>query len=156
MAPCPVLTVGPKISETVSADVRLGHVLYPVESVPDASPAAAYAVSLAEKFRAKLTFIKILEETVASPDLKAEIQEPVRHWIHDHVPPESALRERTSFELGFGRPPEAIITFARDRSVDLIVMSVRRMDPVIAAHLPATDTAYEVVCTAPCPVLTVR
>jgi nucleotide-binding universal stress UspA family protein len=156
MAPCPVLTVGPKISETVSADVRLGHVLYPVESVPDSSNAAAYAVSLAEELRAKLTFIKILEETVASPDLKAEIQEPVRHWMDDHVPPESALRERTSFELGFGRPPEAIITFARDRSVDLIVMSVRRVDPVIAAHLPATDTAYEVVCTAPCPVLTVR
>jgi nucleotide-binding universal stress UspA family protein len=156
MAPCPVLTVGPKISETVSADVRLGHVLYPVESVPDASPAAAYAVSLAEEFRAKLTFIKILEETVASPDLKAEIQEPVRHWMDDHVPPESALRERTSFELGFGRAAKGILEFASDRGVDLIVMSVQRMDPVIAAHLPATDTAYEVVCNAPCPVLTVR
>jgi len=36
------------------------------------------------------------------------------------------------------------------------VMSVRRLDPAMAAHLPEPDTAYEVVRTAPCPVLTVR
>jgi nucleotide-binding universal stress UspA family protein len=156
MAPCPVLTVGPKISETSPADIQVGHVLYAIEFAPDTSHAAAYAVSLAEEYRAKLTFIKILEQTVASPDLKSQIQEPVEHWMDDHVPPVSDLRERTSFELGFGRPPEAIITFARDRSVDLIVMSVRRLDPVIAAHLPEIDTAYEVVCNAHCPVLIVR
>ena len=156
MAPCPVLTVGPKVSETSPADIQVGHVLYGIEFAPDTSHAAAYAVSLAEEFRAKLTFIKILEQTVASPDLKAQIQEPVEHWMNDHVPPESALRKRTSFELGFGRAAEGILKFASDRGVGLIVMSVRRMDPVIAAHLPATDTAYEVVCTAPCPVLTVR
>jgi hypothetical protein len=33
---------------------------------------------------------------------------------------------------------------------------VRRFDPVMAAHLDKPDTAYEVVRTAPCPVLTVR
>jgi len=156
MAPCPVLTVGPKISETFSADIQLAHVLYAIDFAPDTSHAAAYAVSLAEEFRAKLTFIKILEETVASPELKAQIQEPVRHWMDDHVPAASVLRERTSFELGFGRAAEGILKFASDRGVDLIVMSVRRLDPVIAAHLPETDTAYEVVCTAHCPVLTVR
>jgi len=37
----------------------------------------------------------------------------------------------------------------------LIVMDVRRLDPVMAAHLPKPDKAYQVVCTASCPVLTV-
>jgi nucleotide-binding universal stress UspA family protein len=156
MAPCPVLTVGPKTSATSSVDVQLGHVLYPVEFAPDPSYPAAYAVSLAEEYRAKLTVMKILEETVASPELKAQIQEPVTHWMDDHVPSGSVLRERTTFELGFGRAPEAIITFARDRGVDLIVMGVRPLDPVLAGHLPETDTAYEVVRSASCPVLTVR
>jgi nucleotide-binding universal stress UspA family protein len=156
MAPCPVLRVGPKTSETSSADVQLGHILYPVEFVPDTSLAAAYAVSLAEAYSAKLTFIRILEETVASPELKAQIQEPVRHWMDDHVPAASALRKRTSFELGFGRASEAIVTFARDRGVDLIVMGVRHLDPVLAGHLLEADTAYELVRTAPCLVLTVR
>jgi nucleotide-binding universal stress UspA family protein len=156
MSPCPVLTVGPKSSAISSVDVRPGHILYPVESAPDTGLAAAYAISLAEAYRAKLTLMKVLEETVASPEMQAQIQEPVRHWMDDHVPSGSVLRERTSFELRFGRAPEAIITFARDRGVDLIVMGVRHLDPVLASHLPEEDTAYEVVRTAHCPVLTVR
>jgi nucleotide-binding universal stress UspA family protein len=156
LAPCPVLTVGPKTSETQSMEVQLGHILYPVEFVPDTSHAAAYAISLAEEFHAKLTFMKVVEEMLPFPEAKDHIQEPVRHWMDDHIPTESALRERTSFELGFGRTPEAILKFASDRGVDLIVMSARRLDPVMAAHLPEPDTAYEVVRAAPCPVLTVR
>jgi nucleotide-binding universal stress UspA family protein len=155
LAPCPVLTVSPKTSETRSMDVQLGHILYPLEFVPDSSDAAAYAVSLAEECHAKLTFMKVFEEMVPSPEEKAQVQEPVRHWMDDHIPTESDLRERTSFELGFGPAAEAILKFTSDHGVDLIVMGVRRLDPVMAAHLPKPDTAYEVVRTAPCPVLTV-
>ena len=156
MAPCPVLTVGPKTSETRSTDVKLGHILYPVEFVPDPSDAATYAVSLAEEYHAKLTYMKVLEDMLPSPEERAQIQEPVRHWMDDHIPAESDLRERTSFELGFGPTAEAILKFASDRGVDLIVMGVQRLDPVMAARLLKPDTAYEVVRTAPCPVLTVR
>jgi nucleotide-binding universal stress UspA family protein len=156
MAPCPVLTVGPKISQTPSMEVQLGYILYPVEFVPDPSGAAAYAVSIAEEYHARLTYMKVFEETVPSPEEKAQIEEPVRHWMDDHIPAESDLRERTSFELGFGPTAEAILKFASDRDVDLIVMGVRRLDPVMAAHLDKPDTTYEVVRTAPCPVLTVR
>jgi nucleotide-binding universal stress UspA family protein len=156
MAPCPVLTVGPKTREASSMDVKLTHILYPVEFVPDPSDAAAYAVSLAEQFHAKLTFMKVFQEMVPSPEEKAQIQEPVRHWLDDHIATESDLRERTNFELGFGPASEAICKFASARGVDLIVMGVRRLDPIMAAHLPETDTAYDVVRSAPCPVLTVR
>jgi nucleotide-binding universal stress UspA family protein len=156
MAPCPVLTVGLRTSETSSMDVQLSHILYPVEFAPDTSLAADYAVSIAEEFHAKLTFMKVAEEMLPFPEAKDHIQEPVRHWMDDHIPTESKLRERTSFELGFGRAAEAILKFATDRGVDLIVMNVRRLDPVLAAHLPETDTAYEVVRTAPCALLTVR
>jgi nucleotide-binding universal stress UspA family protein len=156
MAPCPVLTVGPKTSETLTPDLQLRHILYLVEFAPDTSHAADYATSLAEEYHARLTFMKVFEDMAPSPEENAQIQEPVRHWLDDHVPAESDLRQRTSFELGFGRASEAILRFASDRGVDLIVMSVRRSDPVIAAHLPGIDTAYEVVRAAPCPVLTVR
>jgi len=156
MAPCPVLSVGPKTSGALSRDLEVSHILYPVEFVPDTSHAADYAISLAEGYSAKLTFMKVLEETATSPDLKAQVEEPVRHWMDDHVPSGSLLRERTSFELWFGHASEAILQFTSDRGVDLIVMDVRRLDPVITAHLPETDTVYEVVRSAPCPVLTVR
>ncbi|HXW15528.1 MAG TPA: universal stress protein [Terriglobia bacterium] len=154
-APCPVLTVGPKTSETRTMDVHLEHILYPLEFVPDTSDAAAYAVSLAEQYHAKLTFMKVFEETDPSSDVEAVVREPARHWIDDHIPTESDLRERVSFKPGFGPAAEAICKFADNRGVDLIVMGARRLDPVMAAHLPKPDTAYEVVRTAPCPVLTI-
>jgi nucleotide-binding universal stress UspA family protein len=156
MAPCPVLTVGPKTSAIQSVDVRMDHILYPLEFVPDTSVAAAYAVSLAEEYHAKLTIMKIFAEMVPPPDVNAAVEEPVRHWMDDHIPMESDLRGRTSFEPGFGPAAEAILEFARNHGVDLIVMGVRRSDPVMAAHLPKPDTTYEVVRAAPCPVLTVR
>ncbi len=155
-APCPVLTVGPKTLEMRSRDAKLSHILYPVEFVPDPSAAAAYAVSLAEEYHARLTFMKVFEERVPSRELQAAVEEPARHWMDDHVPIESDLRKRTCFEPGFGPPAEAILKFAGVRDVDLIVMRVQRMDPVMAAHIPKSDTAYEVVRNASCPVLTVR
>jgi nucleotide-binding universal stress UspA family protein len=156
MAPCPVLTVGPKTPEIQSMGIRLDHILYPLEFVPDTSNAAAYAISLAEEYHAKLTLMKVFEEMLPSPEMKADVHEPVRHWMADHIPIDSDLRERASFAPGFGPAAEAILKFAGDRAVDLIVMGVRRLDPVISAHLPNHDTAYEVVRAAPCPVLTVR
>ncbi len=156
MAPCPALTVGPRTAEIQAMDVRLDHILYPLEFVPDPSNAAAYAVSLAEEYHAKLTLMRVFEEKVPSPEVNADVQEPFRHWMDDHIPSESHLRERTSFEPGFGKTAEAILEFASDRGVDLIVMGARRVDPVMAAHVEKSDTAYEVVRTAPCPVLTVR
>jgi nucleotide-binding universal stress UspA family protein len=156
MAPCSVLTVGPNISEAPAMDMQPRHILYPVEFVPDTSHAADYVVSLAEEFHAKLTFMKVFEEMAASPEEKTQIGEPVRHWLDDHISAESDLRQRTNIQLGFGPAPEAILKFASDHGVDLIVMSVKRLDPVMAAHLPEPDAAYEVVRAACCPVLTVR
>jgi nucleotide-binding universal stress UspA family protein len=153
-APCPVLTVGPKMPETRPMNAHLGHILYPLEFVPDPSNAAAYAVSLAEEYHSQLTFMKVFP--VPFPEVKAEVQEPVAHWMDDHIPIESDLRERTSFEPGFGPTADAILKFASDRGVDLIVMGVQPFDPGMAAHLPKPDIAYEVVRAAPCPVLTVR
>jgi nucleotide-binding universal stress UspA family protein len=154
LAPCPVLTVGPKTSETRAADALVRHILYPVEFAPDPGDAALYAVSLSEIYHAKLTLLKVLEDMVPSPEEKAQVQEPGRHWMDDHLP--EGLRERTRFELGFGPAAQAILKYATDGGVDLIVMEVRRVDPIMAAHFEKPDTAYQVICSALCPVLTVR
>jgi len=156
MAPCPVLTVGPNTSEASAMDVQPRHILYPVEFVPDTSRAADYVVSLAEKFHARLTFMKVFEEMAASSEEKLQIEEPVRHWLDDHVSAQSDLRQRVRFQVGFGQAPEAILKCASEHGVDLIVMSVRSVDPVLAAHLPEPDSVYAVVRAASCPVLTVR
>lgn len=155
VAPCPVLTVGPKTAP-VNSGLTIRHILYPVQFAPDPSQAARYAISLAECYGAKLTIMNVVDDTAASANEPECFPAPAGSWIDEHIPKGSALRSRLCFERGFGRTAESILQFTSDAGVDLIVLALQRKDPVIAAHLPKPDTAYELVSRASCPVLSVR
>jgi nucleotide-binding universal stress UspA family protein len=153
MAPCPVLTVG--LSVTPAGAGALKHILYPVQYAPDSSSAARYAVSLAERYGANLTVMNVSEDMRGPANAAGQPTDALEHWTQNHVPQGSELRNRIRLETGFGPAADSILEFAGKASVDLIVMGVRRLDPVIAAHLPKSETAYELVSRARCPVLTI-
>jgi nucleotide-binding universal stress UspA family protein len=155
VAPCPVLTIGPRTTAP-NATIELRHILYPLEFVPDPSDAARYAISLADQYGASLTVMNIREAMPAAENRSEQLTQPAERWVDDHIPASSDLRHRVRLERGFGPAGAAILNFATKAAVDLIVMPVKRVDPVLAAHLPKPDTAYEVVSGASCPVLTVR
>ena len=155
LAPCPVLTVGPKTAP-IPTKGPLRHILYPLEFVPDSTKAASYVVSLAERYAATLTIMNVREDMPTSANAVEEFPQPIKRWIRDHVPEESDMRHRIRFERGFGPAASSIVDFAGKAGVDLIVMSISDIDPVMAAHHPNTGTAYELVRRAPCPVLTIR
>jgi len=155
MARCPVLTLGPK-TPPATPNQTLRHILYPVEFAPDSTNAAAYAVSLAERYGAALTVMNVKENSPAAPNIAEPFAEPFERWINSHLSQGSDLRNRIRFERGFGHATDSILDFTDKADVDLIVMSVHELDPVIAAHLPKPDTAYELVSRAHCPVLTIR
>ena len=153
-APCPVLTIGPKVG-SAAGKLELHHILYLVEFAPDASAAANYAASLAEKYRAKLTVMNVRDAMAAAASQMEQPTSAAESWLDDHIPQNSDLRERVRLERGFGAAPGAILDFAKQEAVDLIVMPVQRLDPVISSHLAKPDTAYGVVSGAACPVLTI-
>lgn len=155
IAPCAVLNVGPN-SVPAASGVELRHILYPVEFAPDPSDAAKYAVSIAERYGGKLTLMNVMEEVPASANQREDFPVPVESWIDDHISKGSGLRSRVAFEQGSGPAAEAILNYATTAAVDLIVLGIHPLDPVIAAHLPRSDTAYEIVSRAPSPVLTIR
>jgi nucleotide-binding universal stress UspA family protein len=153
VSPCPVLTVGTSVKSAAAEGLK--HILYPVHFVPDSANAAAYAVSLAERYNATLTVMNVRDDVSTSANIPAQISQPVERWMNDHIPQNSDLRRRLRFEAGFGLATDAILHFVEKEGVDMIVMSVRRLDPTIAAHLPKADTAYELVNRATCPALTI-
>jgi nucleotide-binding universal stress UspA family protein len=155
MALCAVLNIGPNIRPLVRGP-ELQHILYPVEVAPDRSEAAKYAVSITEHYGGKLTLMNVREDVAASANQREKFPMPVESWIDDHISRGSGLRSRVYFESGSGPAAEAILEYASDAAVDLIVLGLHPLDPIIAAHLPKPDTAYEIVSRAPCPVLTVR
>jgi len=71
MAPCPVLTVGPKTAP-VPARGELRHILYPLEFFPDTSKAAMFVVSLAERYGATLTVMNVSEDMPVSANTAEE------------------------------------------------------------------------------------
>jgi nucleotide-binding universal stress UspA family protein len=120
------------------------------------SKAAPYVVSLAERYDAALTVMNVREDMPASASVTEPFTQPMERWIRDHVPEDSDLRKRIRFERGFGPVTDSILDFAAKENVDMIVMSIRQLDPVMAAHLPKAGTAHELVSRASCPVLTIR
>ena len=62
----------------------------------------------------------------------------------------------TEFIVQFGKPSEKILQVALDKGVDLIILGLRPASlSGTISHMPWA-TAYEIVCGAGCPVLTVR
>ena len=153
MAPCPVLTVGSKVAP--AAQGGLQHILYVFQFAPDSSNAARYAVSLAERYAATLTVMHVTEDVPPSEGVARWTSELFEHWVRDHVARDSNLHNRLRFEPGFGPAADIILDFAGTGTVDLIVMPARQLDPLMAAHLPKSDTAYELASRASRPVLTV-
>ena len=127
-----------------------------MEFAPDTSNAAQYAVSLAEKYNATLTVMNVREDMAASDSTAEEFPQPFKRWLNDNIPQDSDLRNRIRFERGFGPAANALLDFVVKANVDLIVLTIRDLDPVMAARLPTSNTTHQLVSRSPCPVLTIR
>ena len=155
LAPCPVLTVGPRAHRKVPAQAALRHILYATDFTPTAERAAAYATSLAQEHRARLTLLHVVPEaTHASRQNTDLLHTFFAKRLRELVPPEADLWCDPEFVVEFGSPADGILKVAADRRADLVVLGVRR-SANFPGHLPPA-TAYKVVCQAQCPVLTVR
>jgi len=155
LAPCPVLTVGPRVPREVPSEVELRHILYATDFTPTADRAAAYALSLAQEHCARLTVVHVVpESTQPSIKNKALLQTFFTKRLRALVPQEADLWCDPELVVEFGSPADGILKLAGVRQVDLAVLGVRR-SANFPGHLPPA-TAYKVVCQAQCPVMTVR
>jgi len=151
-ASCPVLTVGPNVH--ASSDWKLRRILCPVDLAEDPEPVLHYALSLAEENQAEFIVLDAIplvpwqhrssEEQRSNRAIESLIPEQARDWCVPQI--------RVRWE----HPAEAILCEAREREVDLIVMSVHKSRAASwMAHMP-WPVASEVVSQAPCPVVTIR
>jgi len=151
-ARCPVLTIGPKVLPQDAID-GFHNIIFATDFSAGSLDALPYALSLAEESQANLTLLHVIplvplqhQDSIAAT-AKTQLEELVPREARDWCRPECLVR----FEF----PAEAILNLAKERNADLIVMGVHKRAAFASAHLPWA-VAYEVVCDAPCPVLTVR
>ncbi len=165
-APCPVLTIGPKVSgrDRIPAFAARGGDLAPFEldvrhillatNLADSERLAQSAVKLAAEFRARLTLMHVMEDYTQLGSRPGPIEDGVRR-LRELIPQDAALQYVPETVLEFGPPGERILKIAGDRESDLIVLGARPSAEAGSTHLP-WSTAHHVIAHAHCPVLTLR
>lgn len=151
-APCPVLTVGPRVVKSKASGAEARHFLVPTDLSSESMNALPYGMSLAKETGGDVTFLHVLSRSgrsnhkVASvADLESRLRESLR--LH------SARENKIHFAVQTGPVARAIVKIAEDNHLDMIVMGVRAW---ASDGPPMWRTAYDVVTQSPCPVLSVK
>jgi nucleotide-binding universal stress UspA family protein len=169
-APCPVLTVPPLAGAFAEADAHtparmtVSAVLCPVDFSAAALHAAEFAVDVANRAKASVTFLHVVEwlaeedprETAhfAVPEFRQYLMRNAREHLEALVARQPHFERAPTLDVTAGRAHRQIARVASDMRADLIVLGAHgRGGPPLAA---LGSTTEQVVRAAPCPVLTVH
>jgi nucleotide-binding universal stress UspA family protein len=146
--------------------IALKKILVPTDFGEAADAALTYARALAKNFGASLDLLHVAEDASARmfagevyvavpPTLQRDIEEAARKQLHqrtiDNDPEPLPVRRVV---IASNAPAMAIVNYAKDTAIDLIVMGTHGRGPM--AHLLMGSVAERVVRLAGCPVLVVR
>lgn len=155
MAPCPVLSIGPRARKSWGPERKLARILYATDLTPPSLNALPYALSLARHSGAEILLLHVpesspggvtpAEESMSLHDrLNTLIPSPARSWC-----------KYDTFVIP-GDPADVILRVAREQSADFVVMGGHRVEGALYAVKVPMTTAYRVVSRADSPVLRVR
>jgi len=168
-ASCPVLTVGPHSYRESRVDLtaQIRTYLFATDFSEASLRALPLARSLAHQNKGRLILLHVVPAAPApqipgwySASEITAMRENARmtcvRRLEQLVPGDDETPIDTEFVVQFGIPSEKILQVALDKRVDLIILGLRRASLAgTISHMPWA-TAYEIVCGAGCPVLSVR
>jgi len=147
--------------------ITLRKVLVATDFSAPSEAALAYGRELARNFGATLSVVHIVDDIIAraygidggvivtDPDVQRQYEATAREQVEALLTANDRIDLKASATiLVSNTPAAAIVSYAREASVDLIVMGTHGRGGV--AHLLMGSVSERVVRTAPCPVLTVR
>ena len=151
-APCPVLTVGPKVCGEPGTIADMHAILYATDFSPESLAAAPYAISLAKENQARLYLLHVTKGDAGDLPPAA-----LKTSLRNLIPPKTEFLCDPKPFVEAGDPAQKILDLAEELAMDLIVLGVKPTPALLGAstHL-RMSTAYKVVTSALCPVLTVR
>jgi len=152
-APCPVLIVGPSSSQEPEAGPQ--RILVPTGFAHQSLYAVRYAVWLAEQLGSVLAVLHVVTDAERLPPAeRARIGSERLKRLRALVPEDAKLLSAPEFFVEFGPATDQILATSAEWKPNLMVLGLR---PVKEGSGGTTQAkAYEIVCKAPCPVLTVR
>jgi universal stress protein A len=129
-----------------------------------ADTALRYGRALAGRFGATLHVVHVVETSYVGvgvetyvpllPDVDGELEESARRRLNSLIESAGNGPHTVPVVLPSSVPSVAIINYAREHNIDLIVMGTHGRGSL--AHLVMGSVAERVVREAPCPVLTIK
>jgi len=158
LAPCPVLTVGPNLSQDAGRRLEMKEILFATDFTTESLEAVPYAVSLAQEHQAHLTLLHVVERPSVGELVHGQnYVESTQRLLRKLVTAEADVWCEPRCVVECGNAAQKILETATARGADLIVLGVRGTagHEGVASHL-LSSTAHTVLTQAQCPVLTVR
>ena len=150
--------------EPAAEKFSIHSILVPIDFSLHSKNALKYAVPLAEKFKASLHLVYVVEPTIYPADLgfgqvvlpgvEEELREKGGEELQSLMEKEIGGRVKSSCAVRTGNPHQEILREAEELGVALIVVATHGHSGV--EHMLFGSTADRIVRNAKCPVLTVR
>ncbi|MEN3336400.1 MAG: hypothetical protein V7647_76 [Acidobacteriota bacterium] len=146
--------------------IALKKILVATDFGPESETAVRYGRELARGFGGELHVLHVTENLFSrvldaysyaglSPDVQAEIERSSQEHTEELLSEEDRRElKAVAVTATSNNPAAAIVEYAGDHGIDLIVVGTHGRGPL--GHLMLGNVAERVVRTAPCPVLTVR
>jgi nucleotide-binding universal stress UspA family protein len=163
-APCPVLTVPPRMV-TAKHGLTFSRIVCAVDFSSASLRGLDYAASLAAFEGPGVQVVNVIElfggevpsrdtSVFDTPDFRAGLIKTARERLHEAVP--AAARDRTTITetVVMGKPYKEILRIAEEERADLIVLGVQGRSATDLLFFGSTT--QHVVRQAACPVLTIR
>jgi nucleotide-binding universal stress UspA family protein len=153
-ATVPVLTVGPHVALRPYKDFKTEKILFPTDLGEHAEFATQYALSVAQENNAQLTFMHVVSLDEAFQRDRTELVNASFNKLQKLVPPEANEWCKPELKVEIGDPVKELLGFAEAERPDLIVLGLPA-GKKFNSHF-RTGVTYNIIASAPCPVLTVR
>jgi nucleotide-binding universal stress UspA family protein len=153
-AQCPVLTVGPNAHVSLRELSAGDCIVMAFDDSDTAAVAASHAALLAKSHDAELVSVHLDDRLLGRPcKVQPGILQALQHRLHVLIEHVASVPPKVNVVMDFGPPEEAILRIAARRQARFIVLGVggNRL-----TRRNEWRSAYDIVCGASCPVITVR
>jgi nucleotide-binding universal stress UspA family protein len=162
----PVKKAAPRASRTRTRrkPFTIGKILVPIDFSVHARNALQYAITFAEKFRAALRLVYVVEPTiypadlgfgqVVLPEIEDELAEKGKGELEGIIKSDIGKRCAASATVRTGKPHQEILLEAEEQNVDMIIVATRGHTGV--EHMLFGSTAERIIRNARVPVLTIH
>jgi|SRR5579864_267582 len=150
--PCPVLTIGPRISKRFETQTEIKNILFPTDLSWESQAVFPYLAMVAAASKSHITILHVVPKENHRHPSALDEAEMLKSEIKRVFCPQLEVECRSTIVVEGGNPVERILAHAHLDGTDLIGFGVRKARE-ISAHFRET-VPYKIVLQAECPVLT--